>query len=410
MWQLKKIATGVGLIILFELLKTILKSRQPDASYYYFFTNLLSCYQFLILLFCIITLFLEELMFKRFFRSHYKILSAASFLVLLFVCEILCAYFLSHPKSIPKGLGLFQSYYRQIDMGVIQFQKACSEYNRKLFYKLRSHNEFRYSNREFSNLFYTNSEGFRDDESALQKPSIIFLGDSYTLGWGVEQDQTYESVVEKITGFKALNAGMSSYGTARESMVLSSLDTSSLNFIVWQYCYNDINENKVYSDSNFMLPIRTEKEYDELVDLYEWNSTYFPGKFFLSILNLFKKKVEKKPSDIPVAKTKPEDLAKEEVRMFLDILAKSKINWNRTKVIVIELNYNERQSRFINTLQNLISESLEKEKFMKNLYPVDITSILRNEDYYVLDLHLNKQGNLKVGQHLAKAIQSLQSK
>ena len=45
----------------------------------------------------------------------------------------------------------------------------------------------------------TNSEGFRDDEytkARNSKTRIIFLGDSLTFGWGVEKEETFESLLE----------------------------------------------------------------------------------------------------------------------------------------------------------------------------------------------------------------------
>lgn len=152
MWQLKKIAVGVGLIILFAFLKKFLQIKEHDAPYYFFFTNLLTCYQLLILLYCIITLAAEELILKRFFKNNYKILGAASFVALFAICELITNYFLSHPESIPKGLRLYQQYYRRFNINYIQFQKDASEYNKNLFYKLRDNAEFIYCNREFQIL------------------------------------------------------------------------------------------------------------------------------------------------------------------------------------------------------------------------------------------------------------------
>ena len=410
MWQLKKIAVGVGLIILFAFLKKFLQIKEHDAPYYFFFTNLLTCYQLLILLYCMITLAAEELILKRFFKHNYKILGAASFVALFAVCELITNYFLSHPESIVKGLRLYQLYYRQYDVNYIQFQKDASEYNKNLFYKLKDNSEFIYCNREFSNSYQTNSQGFRDDEASLKKPSMVFLGDSYTLGWGAEQNESYESVVEHITGLKGLNTGVSSYGTARQSILLSSLDTSNLDFIVWQYCYNDAWENKTYIDSGFNLPIRTEKQYNNLAKLYTWKVTYFPGKYSLTILNLFRQSLIKNPVDYEAEEVKFNAGAQEEAEMFMKILSKSNINWNRTKVIVIELNYKERRPGFIQALQKLCNENQANEKWMKNVSAIELKPILKKEDYYILDLHLNKQGNLKVGERIAKTIQSLQIK
>jgi hypothetical protein len=77
---------------------------------------------------------------------------------------------------------------------------------------------------------------------------------------------------------------------------------------------------------------------------------------------------------------------------------------------VIELNYRERRPGFIQALQKLCNENQANEKWMKNVSAIELKPILKKEDYYILDLHLNKQGNLKVGERIAKTIQSLQTK
>ena len=410
MWQLKKVASCLGLIILFEVVKIYLKVKHADIASYYFFSNLLSCYQILVLFFCIITIVSDELIFKRFFKSKFRILSAGLFLLVMIVCESICAYLIHHPKSISKGLYLFQTYYREFDMSVIQFDKKYSEYDSSLFYTLKDQAEFMYTNPEFSDSFRTNSQGFRDDEASLIDPAILFLGDSYTLGWGVEQNDTYPSIVEKKTGLNGLNTGVSSYGTARESIVLSSLDTSHVDFIIWQYCYNDEIENKTFVDNKFVLPIRSRDEYNKKVKEVKWNATYFPGKYFLTVLNLYREHVKRKPHDISAVKARLVDKGKEEAARFLAILERSNINWDRTRVIVLELNPIEKGTQFITSLQKLVNQEAGKRDFLEKIMVLDVKPLLGKEDYYILDIHLTRQGNIKLGNHLADIIKSLQNK
>jgi lysophospholipase L1-like esterase len=55
--------------------------------------------------------------------------------------------------------------------------------------------------REFNHFVNTNSEGTRGDNFSSEKPNntyrILFLGDSMTFGWGVDDDKTYPFLVEK---------------------------------------------------------------------------------------------------------------------------------------------------------------------------------------------------------------------
>ena len=72
-------------------------------------------------------------------------------------------------------------------------------------------------------LVRTNSDGFRDDEYPIAKGPrrrIIFLGDSLTFGWGVEQEQTFEHVIEQELNAQAptevINLGVGNYNTTQE--------------------------------------------------------------------------------------------------------------------------------------------------------------------------------------------------
>ena len=69
-----------------------------------------------------------------------------------------------------------------------------------------------------------NSKGLRDREYAYRKPSscqrILALGDSYTWGYGVGDDQIYTEVMERSLSerrpvWQVLNAGVSGWGTDR---------------------------------------------------------------------------------------------------------------------------------------------------------------------------------------------------
>jgi lysophospholipase L1-like esterase len=73
----------------------------------------------------------------------------------------------------------------------------------------------------------TNADGFRDDEYPVSKGDrrrIVFLGDSLTLGWGVEKEQTFEHVLEQrlneASPTEILNLGVGNYNTTQEVHLL----------------------------------------------------------------------------------------------------------------------------------------------------------------------------------------------
>jgi lysophospholipase L1-like esterase len=70
-----------------------------------------------------------------------------------------------------------------------------------------------------------NSFGFRDRECSLRKPEnkkrVVFLGDSFTLGWGVPLDETFSKRVEKMLrdsgiSCEVINMGVGNYNTTME--------------------------------------------------------------------------------------------------------------------------------------------------------------------------------------------------
>jgi hypothetical protein len=67
-----------------------------------------------------------------------------------------------------------------------------------------------------------NSQGLRDREYSLAKPAgvyrVLMLGDSTTLGWGVQAADTAAKVLERQLGpwFEVIDAGVGNYGTVQE--------------------------------------------------------------------------------------------------------------------------------------------------------------------------------------------------
>lgn len=65
-----------------------------------------------------------------------------------------------------------------------------------------------------------NSDGLRDKEYSIKRNKayrIIFLGDSFTFGWGVEQKLTFENIIEeKLNPTEIINFGIGNYNTEQE--------------------------------------------------------------------------------------------------------------------------------------------------------------------------------------------------
>lgn len=294
---------------------------------------------------------------------------------------------------------------------IIQFLPGCAEYDPELTYVLKKNAECVFRNIEYRTRYRMNSLGLRDDEITLQKPEIIVLGDSFTMGWGVEQDETYAKIIEKKLGMRTLNAGISSYGTVREMKLLNRIDTNHLKYLLIQYSENDIMENHAF-EKNRYTPTN-EKWYLWL----QQKRNYYFRKYTFTLIKLIKNNF------IAMVKTyyKPEytgnskhdsgkygeditEAKKKEVDLFLHALKRNtKINYNKTKVIVFELSEPSWYTGdFIRHFQERASKDTTHE--YDSFQVLDVMKRLEKDDFFHIDEHINHNGHSKVANMLVDEI------
>lgn len=406
MWYFKKTLRGIGLIFLLQVLKKIPENFFPESAAFY--DSILSCIQVIILLWLIMALAFRLRAGSIPDNGKKKWMPLLAPILLLSIGEMISAYLLQHPSRIPSFLvPLFRQYYGMTQRNIIQFDTHSSVYNRSLLYTLKPSSRFLFSNYEFSDSFYTNQMGLRDDENSLLKPDIICLGDSYAMGWGVPQHETFSELISHQSGEKVLNAAISSYGTARELINLYRLDTSALQNIIIQYNRNDAWENAEFIQRGYSLKVSPENIYHTAVNTHYWNRLWFPGKHFTSLSKLY-------------ARTKLKNLLRknkkglidssshhfhQSVADFANILLRSGINFRKTRVYVIDINQADAlNDDFVNELKSLLTSPPYNRHFNNNLVPVPVSDILNSGDYYILDDHLRPSGHRKIAERLGAYI------
>ncbi|RYU95600.1 SGNH/GDSL hydrolase family protein [Emticicia agri] len=275
------------------------------------------------------------------------------------------------------------------DMGSVQYFETGSRYDEELFYTFEP-SQFSFKHINFDNEYSINSKGARDDEASLQKPEIIFIGDSFTTGIGVNQDETFSSKVEKALQKKTLNIGVPSYGTARESLFLKRFDLDSCKYIVLQYCNNDDNENKAFVDNNFKLNKRSEKDYKDAQIYNELVLHYYPFRYTYS---LFAKKLLYTLADLMAKKTTSQPQAKavtnDPVINFFKILQGIQATYPEKKIIVFELGLFATSEEFYKELKKLVETHQ-----LKNVELIDTSKFINCDGcYYSLDFHIKPKGH-----------------
>lgn len=282
-------------------------------------------------------------------------------------------------------------FYKSRDREIIQFQPKCAIYDENLTYRLKA-GSCKIDYREVSAKYDINKAGLRDDEASLIKPNVIVLGDSHAMGWAIGQDKVFSSIIEKKSDLKVLNAGISSYGTAREYLMLKELDKSNLEYLVIQYCNNDGGENQEFVKNNYQLDISSKEKYQKVVDDHLNRARYKPFDFsrmlIKHIARIFKGKYDVSNSDSAALNA-------------LKIINKmNKIINKNTKIILFEVNGNNYNNDiFANNVKKLLNEE-EFKKLQEKLVVIDASKFLTDSDYYILDDHLNSKGHEKIADKL----------
>ena len=277
-------------------------------------------------------------------------------------------------------------YFYEAD--IWQGKKECVQYDDKLLYK--PSNGCRFSNKEFSTSLTFSEAGRSVPLSGSQESGrpLLFAGDSETMGWGVNDDETFASIISSRVQVPVLNLGVASYGTVRELMRVrmhSRLDEANCIFI--QYSWNDFQENAVFLTRGG-LPAPTTSRFQQLVRGYDRRKVEFadvvrqafdmminhPSTFFLNVIGLR----EFPLGDDDALESKggaPRD-ATEDVQAFLAVLA-----------AFPELNYKQ---IFVIGTGRFVS-ALKRETLPANVYPIQVD--LDQADWYTLDMHPNKKGH-----------------
>jgi hypothetical protein len=296
---------------------------------------------------------------------------------------------------------LVQQVYRHFNRMLIQFDPNCSRYDAQLTYLLRA-GECTFSNLEFSTRIYANPLGVRDDDEALVAPEVIVLGDSHVMGWGIEQDETLVRAFARKTRLKTLDAGVSSYGTVREMRMLDRLDTTRLKYLIVQYADNDLPENRSFREHDGFIPITSEEQYRKIVEYYEAQRSYYPGKY---VYRLFMKVLRLEPPE-PDQLTMGEASPAEEAELFLNVLAHGTqtTSLDNVQVIVFEINEQITPPRPFIAALDQARPSTNYPPWIQRLIAVDVAPKLTTADFFVLDDHMRPSGHRKVGEALAAVV------
>ncbi len=275
--------------------------------------------------------------------------------------------------------------YIQGDRKVMQFLEGCGCYHPELGYTLKP-GKFTFSEIEFSNEYQINSLGVRDAESSLVAPEIVLLGDSFALGWGVDQNQTFIKLLENKTNFKTLNTCVPSFGTVREMIMLRKVDRSRMKCLMIQYCADDYDENRLYYKNGNRPQIMRAETFENITKKYSRPKAYYPGKYI-------EMKIRKKFGEWILKPTKSDDdHSLSDVDLFLHVLKQNVDMLADIPLIVFELSGINQTHTFTEKLLEKTADP-DQPPFIRNMIILDMIRHLKDRHYYVLDGHLTPEGH-----------------
>ena len=255
-----------------------------------------------------------------------------------------------------------------------------------------------------------NSQGLRDDEVSLDSPEIIVLGDSHAMGWGVQQHEAFPQLLEQASGLKVLNAGIPSYGTARELGLLKRLDTRRLRYLVIQYCDNDDEENSQYLNKGGKQVAMSREHYEQEGAEYRALMAYQPLKYWLFSIDEVRFLLGKwwqRQNGIVDDKPVPFEEATAAARRFLRVLDQSTLPLPAgIKVIVLNTNGVGKEAwPFIPALKSRLQQSNDITSGMAQaITAIDIPELASKQYYFRLDDHMNAMGHAQVAKQLVNVI------
>ena len=270
-----------------------------------------------------------------------------------------------------------------------QQKKECVNFDKDLIY-VPSFKKCDFKNIEFETTLNFDQYGRKNENNFEEssKEKIAILGDSEAMGWGVNNNETFSSLIEKSLKVKTYNLAVSSYGTYREILRLKKLDNAQdIKTIIIQYNWNDKEENDK-SDNHERM--KSEKAFEYLMKMGEQRMQSDLSRDIKFVLRRFKSSFRVFYKDLFNTLMS----RNEKIHDFLPHYV-SLIN------VINKFDFLKNKKILIFTLGDGVTFTNFNEGFdknYKNIYFLDLT--LNEKHFFKLDGHLNKSGHKAVADQL----------
>ena len=319
---------------------------------------------------------------------------AIQLVIALVLAEGLLLAMYHYPAAwYPAGLRRFLTteYFHRRD--IVQLDDTHARYDPELVYTLQP-GAFMFSNVEFSTQYVVNSLGLRDNQRSLAQPEIVVAGDSYAMGWGVQQEESFPELLERRTGRVVLNSGIASYGTVRERRLLDRVDLTRATTLVVQYDPNDFAENDEFAKQGNEYKASSREVWLDAIAQQRRSQRYWPFRMVYDAVVWIKRGVTGWPRGGFEPSSYPADAAAD--RFINALIHASPKDLGGLQVFVFDVDPNP---AFIRAL-DAARRNEKYPAYIRNLRVVDLSPKLTPDMRYVLDDHLNAKGHAAIAEAL----------
>jgi len=271
--------------------------------------------------------------------------------------------------------------------------------------RLKKHFIAQRSSPDFLCTISMNDQGFRQKDEVIQgKPSILYLGDSFTMGYGVNDGEEYPALVKaslKTDGLQTVNAGVGNVGC---SWMLRFLTTEAeqlkprilvLEFFQ-DYPGRDTRDGLYIQDAEGRLQATQVPEPSLLRRYQAWVEAIpvVADSYTFGVIRNFKMKLAQG------RQTTHQDQADLKDDALTIDLAKVCLNWAKERnipTVAIFVGHDSRSN-------DLIREMFEHSGVKTIVIP---WSDARSDLYYATDMHWNAQGHQYVANQLAPVLREM---
>ena len=288
------------------------------------------------------------------------------------------------------------------------WQTYCTQYDEDLLYRPKD-GACRFANLEFDTNVTFDSFA-RLDEIKQHRINILVIGDSYAMGWGVNDTDTFAYRLEQQLNVNVVNAAVSSYGTARQFQFAEKFHRREYDLIIIQYCDNDFGENfnflansisyprprtlfeTMRSATPLKVPSLFSVSINSYIQLYEkFKAVLFQNKQ----VDTQNKPVVTVSTAHSISDPVPRPINKRNWLTHNDyllrIVRKFRPQFVNPPILITYANSHNRQ--FLNFPEHQTKDNIHF-----------LAPNLTDRDYYVLDAHMNKKGHAKLAELLAEYI------